>query len=400
MKDISRRDFFNKSATVAAAGYAIPYSKNKFLFQDTDEKHKIKRYKPFGKTGFMVSDISAGAGHPDPAMVIYEYEKGINLFDTAAAYANGRQEENIGKALKNIPREKVFIVSKWHPEKEAKTDSKAVLLEELDKSLKRLNTDYVDCMMVHSYGDPSLGDIDRIQKPALYEAFDEAKKLGKMKFSGASSHGVREVEETQWIVDNDKIDVLLLGANLMTHGLEPLLKKAREKGIATIAMKTMAVYKSELNIPALRNDQVNSRQAVLKYMLAHDLFDTHIIAMNTYDRINEYLEVSGTSELTAEEQQKLKTVTSAISPMYCRPGCSSCYGSCPNNVPIWDVLRYKMYFENYGNEKYAMEKYMNLPADKNVNACTDCSAPCEDNCTYGLKVRDRLMETHGQLTLT
>ena len=129
--------------------------------------------------------------------------------------------------------------------------TKSALLESLDVSLKKLNTTYIDCMMLHSIGHPRYGGLERIQNPAIYEAWDEAKKLGKIRFTGASSHGVKMIEEMGWGIDNNRFDVILIGANFLTHGVEPLLKKARAKGVATIAMKTMTLYTSDLNIRCL-----------------------------------------------------------------------------------------------------------------------------------------------------
>ncbi len=379
-----------------AAGAAVPTSAAVFD-QNRSQKPKIKRYKPFGKTGFMVGDISSGAGQGDPGLVNHLFDCGVNLVDTAIAYGN--HEEVLGQALSKAQRSKLFICTKWEPELVTATVTKQALLEALDTQLTRLKTDYVDCLMIHSYGDPELGDITRIQNPAIYEAFEEAKKLGKIKFSGASSHGALMLEETEWALDNDAFEVLLLGANFLTRGLEPLLKRARDKGVATIAMKTMTTYKSSLNIREHMDRETNARQAVIKHILATDLFDTMVIGMRNYEQVNEYLSVSGTTSLTEEDNQDLAVIASNISNKYCRPGCDGCMGTCPNNVPVWDILRYKMYFENYGEEKRAMAHYSKMPVSRTPVNCESCSAPCEDACKYNLPIRERLIEAHKQLTL-
>jgi predicted aldo/keto reductase-like oxidoreductase len=254
-------------------------------------------------------------------------------------------------------------------------------------------------MMLHSIGHPRYGGIERIQNPAIYEAWDEAKRLKKIRFTGASSHGVRMIDEIGWGIDNNRFDIVLLGANFLTHGLEPLLKKARAKGVATVAMKTMTIYKSDLDIRALQNEQTNARQAVLKWILASDLFDTLVVSMPNYDRANEYLAVSGTTSLNARDEGYLETVRAAISTEYCRPGCSGCFGSCPKGVPIWDVLRYRMYFEHYGEQKFAMQRYNLVPAANRADGCEGCTAPCERTCPYGLKIRKRLVDAHKQLSM-
>jgi len=394
MNTISRRDFMQKSGAVAA-GCALTGKPDK-IFQKAEDKPKIKRYKPFGKTGFMVGDISAGAGQRDPGLINHQLECGINLLDTAFQYPG--HEEVISKVLPKW-RDKIFIVDKWDPPLINKDITKAELLEALDVSLKRLNTTYVDCMMLHGIGHPSDGNIGGMMNPEIYEAYDEAKKLGKIRFTGASSCGPLALKELGWGIDNGRFEVVLFGANFLTHGLEPLLKKAKAKGVATIAMKVMTIYKSDLNIRSLMDKNTNARQAVIKYVLASDLFDTVILGMSNYDQVKEYLTISGTTSLTGEDEDMLETLSEEISPKYCRPGCNECNGSCPNDVLIWDVLRYKMYFENYGREKYAMERYKLLPESKTPVMCDECSAPCERSCPYNLPIKERLLEAHTQLTL-
>ncbi len=394
MKPLSRRQFLHASSALAA-GAAVPASPAALRAQ-RPAKPLVKRFKPLGRTGWKVGDISAGSGQRDPGVFNYIFESGINLIDTGAQY--GGHEELLGKVLPKW-RKKVFVLDKWDPPLVTANVTKSALLEALDVSLKKLNTTYVDCMMIHSIGHPRYGGLERIQNPAIYQAWDEAKRLGKIKFTGASSHGVRMLEEVEWAIDTGRYDLILIGANFLTHGVEPLLKKARAKGIGTIAMKTMTVYKSDLNIRALQNRQTNARQACLKWVLASDLFDTLVVSMATYDRVSEYLSVSGTTSLTSEDRRDLDVLAEAISPIYCRPGCSACLGSCPANVPIADVLRYKMYFEHYGEEKFAMGRYARVPLAERASACVSCKAPCEKACRYGLPVRQRLIEAHGQLSI-
>jgi len=396
MPRLTRRDFF-RASTLAAAGAAVPRAGLAGQAQpDAASLPRVRRYKPFGKTGWQIGDISAGSGQRDPAVLDALFARGINLIDTGQQYAG--HEELIGKVLPKW-RKKVFVLGKWDPPLITPTVTKSALLESLDVSLKKLNTTYIDCMMLHSIGHPRYGGMERIQNPAIYEAWDEAKRLKKVRFTGASSHGVRMIEEIGWGIDNGRFDIVLLGANFLTHGLEPLLKKARAKGVATVAMKTMTIYKSDLDIRALQNEQTNARQAVLKWILASDLFDTLVVSMPNYDRANEYLAVSGTTSLSARDEGYLETVRAAISTEYCRPGCSGCFGSCPSGVPISDVLRYRMYFEHYGEQKFAMQRYDLVPAANRADACEGCTAPCERKCPYGLKIRKRLVEAHRQLSM-
>jgi predicted aldo/keto reductase-like oxidoreductase len=252
-------------------------------------------------------------------------------------------------------------------------------------------------MMIHSIGHPRYGGLERIQNPAIYEAWDEAKRLGKVKFTGASSHGVRMVEELNWGLDHGRFDVILVGANFLTHGVEPVLRKARAQGVGTIAMKTMTLYKSDLDIRSLQNEQTNARQAVLKWVLASDLFDTAVVSMRNYDQVAEYLAVSGTTALTARDRQYLTQVAAELGRDYCRPGCGACFDACTRGVPVADILRYRMYFEHYGDQAFARQRYAALPVSHAPLPCAGCEAPCEAACPYGLRIRDRVAGADAQL---
>ena len=394
MTRVNRRGFVRASAAVAAAAATLRGTSPAAPPQESADAVRVRRFKPLGRTGWKVGDVSAGSGQRDPAVLNYIFETGINLVDTGFQYAG--HEELIGKVLPKW-RDKVFVLDKWDPPLVTATVTKSALLEALDVSLQRLQTTYVDCMMLHSIGHPRYGGLERIQNPAIYEAWDEAKRLGKVRFTGASSHGVRMIEDMNWGLDNGRFDVILIGANFLTHGVEPLLKKARAKGVGTIAMKTMTTYKSDLNIQALQNAQTNARQACLKWILASDLFDTLVVSMPNYDRVAEYLAVSGTTSLTARDRGYLETIAAAVGPRYCRPGCGACHGACPHGVPVADILRYKMYFEDYGEEKFAMQRYGLVPASARPSRCAGCAAPCETACPYGLHVRERLAEADRQL---
>lgn len=394
MTKVTRRTFFQAS-TAAAAGAALPAARATGQPAQPNAP-KIKRFKALGKTGWKVGDISGGSGQTDPGVLDYMFQAGINLIDTGQQY--GGHEELVGKVLPKW-RSKVFVLDKWDPPLITATVTKSALLESLDVSLKKLNTTYIDCMMLHSIGHPRYGGLERIQNPAIYEAWDEAKKLGKIRFTGASSHGVKMIEEMGWGIDNNRFDVILIGANFLTHGVEPLLKKARAKGVATIAMKTMTLYTSDLNIRALQGQHTNARQACLKWVLASGLFDTLVARIPSYDTAAEYLAVSGTTKLAAPDRGRLDLVAEHIGRDYCRPGCGACLDACPQNVRAADILRYRMYFENYREQKLGIEKYRQVPAGQRASACEGCPAPCEAVCPYGVQIRRRLTGAHQMLSL-
>jgi aryl-alcohol dehydrogenase-like predicted oxidoreductase len=173
------------------------------------------RYEKLGKTGLEVSVItlgcmsfgeSGGRGRPwtlDEAacrdIVRQALDAGINFFDTANVYSAGRSEEITGQALKDfIPREEVVLATKvfmpMHPGPNGAGLSRKAIFAELDASLGRLKTDYVDLYQIHrwDYGTP-------IEE--TLEALHDAVKSGKVRYIGASSMHAWQFTKALYLAD-------------------------------------------------------------------------------------------------------------------------------------------------------------------------------------------------------
>ena len=103
------------------------------------------------------------------------YEAGINIIDTAPIYGFGHSEKLIGKAVKNF-RNKIVITTKcglrWHEEKMSaifKNASEESILQEIDLSLKRLQTDYIDLYLLHWYDTDTKAPISETDVPQCYQ---------------------------------------------------------------------------------------------------------------------------------------------------------------------------------------------------------------------------------------
>ncbi len=363
----------------------------------TAEKPRIKEFRDLGSTGWKVSDISFGnAMMQEPALLEYAMERGINYVDTARQYYD--MEIVIGKIFP-AKRDKLFITTKLLPELVTPKTTAEEIAAAIDESMKRLNTDYIDCVQIHSVGeDPKLSDPKKIENQNIYTAFDKAKKDGKIRFWGASSHGPRMIEDFDWFLDNTPIDLIQPGMNFMTKGLEPVLAKAKKKGVAVVAMKSLAAAR-KIDYKPFMKDGRTVRQAVLKWMLARPSMDTISITMRNFEMVDEYVAASGPPVLTPEEKKALKGYGMLLDRDYCRPGCSGCLAACPHEVPIADILRYRLYFASYGEEKNAIALYKKLPASRNARRCASCHAPCEMSCPHSLAIRSKLIEAHAELTV-
>lgn len=159
------------------------------------------QYVKFGNTGMDVSKICLGCmGFGDSEKWIHKWvlkeddsriiikvaiEKGINFFDTANVYSGGTSEEYLGRALKDYAnRDEIVIATKVHGKMHDGPNgsglSRKVIMSEIDKSLKRLGTDYVDLYIIHRW------DYDTPIEETM-EALHDVVKSGKVRYIGASA---------------------------------------------------------------------------------------------------------------------------------------------------------------------------------------------------------------------
>lgn len=152
-------------------------------------------YSKLGNSDILVSRICVGCmsfgdtssnfhawtlnAEDSEAIIKHALDLGINFFDTANVYSGGTSEEYLGRAIKNnIARDKVVIATKVYFN-EGKLSKKAIL-REIDSSLKRLGTDYVDLYIIHRF------DYDTPIEETM-EALDSLVKAGKVRALGASA---------------------------------------------------------------------------------------------------------------------------------------------------------------------------------------------------------------------
>lgn len=162
---------------------------------------------------------------------------GINYFDTAELYNEGRSEESLGQALKGVPREQVIVGSKISPAN-CQPD---VLVKHCEASLQRLQMDYIDLYMIHwpihPYSIASFtNDEDRIKNPpeiaAVFAALLQLREAGKIRHIGVSNFGVPKLEELPTL---EHITANQLPYSLLSRAIEfDVLGHCQQNGIGTI----------------------------------------------------------------------------------------------------------------------------------------------------------------------
>jgi aryl-alcohol dehydrogenase (NADP+) len=173
------------------------------------------QYTKLGSTGLDVSRIALGCmsygapdrgGHPwsldDEAsrpFIRAAVEAGINFFDTANVYSAGTSEEIVGRALKEYAqRDEIVLATKVHGQMHegpnGKGLSRKAILAEIDHSLRRLGTDYVDLYQIHRW-DPTVPIEETI------EALHDVVKAGKARYLGASSMWAWQFSQALYTAD-------------------------------------------------------------------------------------------------------------------------------------------------------------------------------------------------------
>ncbi|HSG82848.1 MAG TPA: aldo/keto reductase family protein [Gemmatimonadota bacterium] len=159
------------------------------------------QYRPLGRSGIKVSTISLGSwltfGHKTEeteatACVHRAFDLGVNLFDTANVYAEGQAERVLGKALASIPRHKYVLATKaYFPVGSGPNDrglSRKHIFEQVNLSLSRLATDYVDLFQCHRYDDETPLD-------ETLRAIDDLVTQGKVLYGGVSMWSAQNIED-------------------------------------------------------------------------------------------------------------------------------------------------------------------------------------------------------------
>lgn len=357
---------------------------------------QVASYRRLGRTDVRVSDISigsgAGTGGRQTADVVREaIERGINYFDTAPDYAATDSEMRFGEAMAGV-RDEVFLATKFCTPQGHLGPGTSVeaYMEAVNGSLRRLRTDRVDLVHIHS-----CDSVDRLLDENVHEAFDRLKDQGKARFLGVSTHTPDLETVASAAIESDRFDVLMLAYH---HGAWPnigeIIDRASARDIGVVAMKTLRGAKHR-GIPFTGTERDSYTQAAFKWVLSNPSVSCLVISLWERAQLDEFLYASGKVP-TREDLAILERYRALTRGSHCLPHCGACLDHCPEGVPIHDVLRQRMYFEDYGAEKEAMRGYAAL--EVRADACASCAAPCAGSCPHDIDIPERTREAHRLLT--
>jgi aryl-alcohol dehydrogenase-like predicted oxidoreductase len=163
-------------------------------------------YRTLGRTGVEVSPLCLGAmmfgawgnpDHDDSVRVIHRaLDAGINFIDTADVYSRGESEEIVGRALAGGRRDDVVLATKVHgtmgDDRNQQGNSRRWIIKEVEASLKRLQTDWIDLYQIHR-PEPDT-DVDE-----TLGALTDLVRQGKVRYVGSSTFPPSQIVEAQWV---------------------------------------------------------------------------------------------------------------------------------------------------------------------------------------------------------
>jgi predicted aldo/keto reductase-like oxidoreductase len=197
-----------------------------------------------GKSGLKVSKFCLGGyhmrvrGEDEGIRVIHRaMELGVNFFDSAHLYHNGASDETYGKALTGGRRQKILLMSK------AEIRDRDGAMRQLELTLKRMNTDYLDLWQCHQV--VAQEEVDQILAPnGSLEAFVKAKQQGKVRHIGFTGHADPAVH-LRLLNATDAWETVQCPVNCIDpHYLsfiQNVLPAARKKGLGILGMKSNAM---------------------------------------------------------------------------------------------------------------------------------------------------------------
>jgi predicted aldo/keto reductase-like oxidoreductase len=377
----SRRDFLSAGLMVPVAGVSSKlgfWKPTETAAAETARSPVKLDYKVLGRTGLKVTTVGFGCMiTSDPSVIERAADAGINYFDTARSYSHGNNERMVGTAL-GAKRKQVVLSTKTH------APDKAGMQQHLEQSLRELNTDYIDIWYLHGVDSPADVHDDMIEAQQL------AKKQGKIRFAGLSTHsGQKEV--LPWMAQKGVFDVVLAAYNFsMDAGMEQAIATAAKAGIGVVAMKVMAGGIRRVQPPNPMYEKLirpGAMLAALKWVVSKPNVATTIPSITDNDQLEENLKAMG-NPLSAGDQKILAAHLEMIRPVYCRM-CGQCNGTCQKGLPVADVLRFLTYADGYGQFALGRERFQELAADHAAVRCGDCTE-CTVQCPHGVHVSDRV----------
>ena len=330
---------------------------------------------------------------------------GINYLDTAYGYIKGTSQVAVGLAIKGYQRERLYLATKIpaNDEEQAQPD---VWRAKLEESLKRIDTPYIDFILLHNLDWEPFED--HASKPGM--ALDEARRAqseGLVRHICFSSHG--RTDNVIKLIDTGEFAAILVQYNFLDRHNEPAIARAAERGLGVAIMGPVAA--GRLAVPG---GVFGDREAVLKaktpelalrFVWNNPHVSVALSGMSDLPQIEENARAADRwAEMSEAERAAINRLVEKnenLADLYCT-GCGDCM-PCPKGVHIPENFRYMNWNRVWGLEKAAKEAYARLNEEATwtewagrieglpADACDQCGE-CEPRCPQNVPIVEQLQE--------
>ena len=310
-KGVTRREFVvSVAGSAAAVGVAAALGGIGSAADSSPTTQPMPR-RPLGQTGHKVGLFSLGGqgllergGHTDEAVAIINraIDLGVNYLDTAALYGGGVSETYLGQVLKTR-RKEVYLATKT-----IRRDYDGAM-RDLEKSLKQLQTDHIDCWQLHTV---HAQDVDKIfASNGALKALEKARDQKIVRFLGITGH--REPFVLKKCIERFPFDSILMAVNAADKHMpdneneasmiENLLPFAVEKKMAIIGMKVTAAGR------IFKPGGLTTMQQAMNYVLSQPI-STAIIGISKLSEVEENARIARDfKQMSAEEMSDVEKLT-------------------------------------------------------------------------------------------
>lgn len=357
-------------------------------------KDETMSYRPFGRTGYMVSALSFGCMrlHDDPALneklMSRAVELGVNYFETTRYYLGGACQHRVAPGLRG--KTTGIIVSG----KEGINPDKSAYLfrKEIERQLDILGLDHFKFLQVGWF---SWGMMPHFMKRGgVLDAIRKAQDEGLIRFVGFTGHDTPE--NFIRCIETGLFDSLTIPYNMINRQYEPVIARAGELGMGVVAM--CAVAGGVLSSPSAALQKaigvsLPTPAMALRFVLANPNISTACSGMNTLEMLEENArtvrEFDSSRADFAGMCKGLDQLREKLGNNFCT-ACRYC-AECPAGLEIWRLMDIWQHWKVFGLEDWAREALRQFPAEKQPAKCTTCKA-CEEKCPNQLEVCERLKE--------
>lgn len=317
-----------------------------------------------GRTKLSVSLLGFGCTQIKDKMV---YQRAIDLGINYFHMGDRDPTYNLDACAALLPfRQNIHIAYMSHPK-----DSKDILMEDLDNFLQQSRFGFLDVWFVITPSPEVLN--------AFCEAADIAKKSGKIRWTGITTHSLnRDVDKLT--ASDSIIDVVMMTYNYLSPAEHSeILEKFYAAGLGITPMKPLAgkFYEKTTSKP----------DALLRWLVEDNRIHSIPVIMTKPDQVDQNV-AAVKQKLSKDDRNNLQSMYSYNSQRFCRM-CGACDGKCPVGLSVSDLVRTAMYIESYRDINLAKSN-LSLIHEKNRQiACNNCEN-CAVICPNGVAIKERI----------